>query len=392
MPIFAYKGYKTDGSRAVGTLEADGLQDAILRVKSLGIYPKEVDEYVERDRKRQWLRRSDQSLLPYITRQLSTLLSSGVPVMESLKSLSEENRGFWKGLLVSVREHVAGGASLSRALEEYPQVFPEFYVNMVAAGEQSGTLDQVLARLADFLEKHASIRGKIQMAMIYPAFMVCVGFVVLSFLFTFVIPKIVKIFEDTKAALPLVTIILIGISKLFVNYWWAIIGILVALILGINKLQKSHRPWVDQMKLRIPGNIVQNLYYARFSRTLGFLLNGGLPMLRALELSAKSIGNLFLEDKVAEGVRKVAEGGRLSVSLEGFPPVLLQLISTGEKSGRLGEVLNKAADSFEEEFGRRVQKALSLLEPLMILLMGAVVGFIVLAVLLPMFQLNQLVK
>ena len=392
MPIFEYKGYKTDGSRAVGTLEADGLQDAILRVKRLGIYPKEVDEYVERGGKRQWLRRSDQSLLPYITRQLSTLLSSGVPVMESLKSLSEENRGFWKGLLVSVRERVAGGASLSRALEEYPQVFPVFYVNMVAAGEQSGTLDQVLARLADFLEKHASIRAKIRMAMIYPSFMVCVGFVVLSFLFTFVIPKIVKIFEDTQAALPLVTIILIGISKLFVNYWWAIIAILAAFILGTNKLQKGHRPWVDQMKLRIPGNIVQNLYYARFSRTLGFLLSGGLPMLRALELSAKSIGNLYLEARVSEGVRKVAEGGRLSVSLDGFPPVLLQLISTGEKSGRLGEVLNKAADSFEEEFGRRVQNALSLLEPLMILLMGAVVGFVVLAVLLPMFQLNQLVK
>jgi type II secretory pathway component PulF len=146
------------------------------------------------------------------------------------------------------------------------------------------------------------------------------------------------------------------------------------------------------MKLKIPGHVMQNLYIARFSRTLSFLLGGGLPMLKALELSAKSLGNLFLEKRIIEVTKRVAEGARLSASLEGFPPVLLQLIATGEKSGKLGEVLDKAADSYEEEFGRRIQRALSLLEPLMIILMAAVVGFIVLAVLLPMFQLNQLVK
>lgn len=392
MPIFQYKGYKIDGSSAVGTLEADGLQDAILRVKRLGVFPKEVGEYVSQGEKRKWLRKADNILLPYITRQLSTLLSSGVPLMEALKSLSEENRGFWRSLLVSVRERVSGGASLSRALEGYQTVFPEFYVNMVAAGEQSGTLDHVLARLADYLERQMAIRGKVRMSMIYPTFMACVGFVVLSFLFTFVIPKIVKIFEDNKAALPFITVILIGISHIFVKYWWAIIAVLVGLVLGAKRFLKQHRALVDQMKLRMPGNVIQNLYFARFARTLSFLLAGGLPMLRALELSAKSLGNLFLENKIMDAAKRVAEGARLSASLDPFPPTLLQLISTGEKSGRLPEVLNRAADSFEEEFGRKIQNALSLLEPLMILLMGFVVGFIVLAVLLPMFQLNQLVK
>ncbi len=392
MPIFQYRGYRVDGSLAAGTLEADGLQDAILGVKRLGVFPKEVGEYVYQGEKRKWLRRADNALLPYITRQLSTLLSSGVPLMEALKSLSEENRGFWRSLLVSVRERVSGGASLSRALEGYQTAFPEFYVNMVAAGEQSGTLDHVLARLADYLERQMAIRGKVRMSMVYPTFMVCVGFVVLSFLFTFVIPKIVKIFEDNKAALPFITVILIGISHIFVKYWWAIIVVLVGLVLGVKRFFKQHRALVDQMKLKMPGNVIQNLYFARFARTLSFLLAGGLPMLRALELSSKSLGNLFLEGKIMDAAKRVAEGANLSASLDPFPPTLLQLISTGEKSGRLPEVLSRAADSFEEEFGRRIQNALSLLEPLMILLMGFVVGFIVLAVLLPMFQLNQLVK
>ena len=392
MPIFQYRGYKTDGSSASGTLEADGLQDAIFRVKRLGVYPKEVGEFIFREEKQKWRRGSDNTLLPHVTRQLSTLLSSGVPLMEALKSLSEENRGFWKNLLVTVRERVSGGASLSRALEGYQTVFPEFYVNMIAAGEQSGTLDKVLSRLADYLERQTAIRAKVRMSMMYPTFMACVGFLVLSFLFTFVIPKIVKIFEDNKAALPFVTVILIAISHVFVKYWWALIGLVGGLALGTRRFLSRHRAWVDHMKLRLPGQVIQSLYFSRFTRTLSFLLAGGLPMLRALELSAKSLGNTFLENRIVEAAKMVAEGASLSGSLDQFPPTLLQLIMTGEKSGRLAEILNKAADSYEEDFSRKIQNALSLLEPMMILAMGFVVGFIVLAVLLPMFQLNQLVK
>jgi general secretion pathway protein F len=391
MPIFHYKGYRADGSKATGILEADGLQDALSSIKELGIFPKEVNEYSHRE-KRWFFRRSESTFLPSITRQLSTLISSGVPLMDALRSLSEEHKGFWRGLLVSVKEKVSGGTSLSRALEDYQNIFPEFYRNMVAAGEQSGTLDKVLARLADFLENQASIRAKIRMAMVYPTFMICVGFIVMSFLFTFVIPKIVKIFENTKSALPTITLILIGLSNFFVHYWWLIIIVIMGLIWGFRKLQEKHKHFLDRTKLKLPGNIIQSLYFARFARTLGFLLEGGLPLLRALELSAKSIGNLALENKIMDACKKVAEGARLSASLSGFPPVFIQLIATGEISGRLVEVLNRAAATYEEEFSKRVQKALSLLEPSMILLMGLVVGFIVLAVLLPMFQLNQLVK
>jgi general secretion pathway protein F len=391
MPIFQYKGYRTDGSEVVGTLEANNVKEAVLRLKESGLHPRKIQEAVFK-RRFDLFRGPDSSLLPTVTRQLSTLLSSGVPLMEALASLIEENRGFWRNMLVDIKEKVAGGASFSKALDGYEKIFPEFYVNMVAAGETSGNLDRVLIRLADFLESQANLKSKVRASMIYPLIMICVGFIILSFLFIFVIPKITKMFKDTESALPFITVILVTISDIFHRYWWFLTGMLIAGIFGLRRLKERNRAFVDMFILRLPGNIYQSLYFARFTRTLGSLLEGGIPVLKALELSAKAIGNKVLELKVLEAVKQIAEGARISASLEGFPPVLLQLISTGERSGKLVEILKKAADSYEEEFSRRVQKALSLLEPGMILLMGLIVGFIVLAVLLPIFQLNQLIK
>jgi general secretion pathway protein F len=391
MPIFQYRGYRSDGSEVAGTLEADSLKDAVSRLKESGLYPKNVEEAIYR-RTVGFFHRHDVSLLPSVTRQLSTLLSSGVTLMDALSSISEENKGFWGNMLVNIKERVAAGSSFSKALEDYEKVFPEFYVNMVAAGEASGNLDDVLSRLSDFLEAQATLRSKVRTSMVYPIFMICVGFVVLSFLFTFVIPKITKIFKDTESALPFITIVLITISDIFQNYWWLLLGIISAGVFGFRRLRKTNRLFIDRLVLRLPGNILQSLYFGRFTRTFSSLLGGGLPVLRALELAARSIGNKILETKVIDAGKRVAEGARLSASLEGFPPVLLQLIATGERSGRLVEVLKNAADSYEEEFSRRVQKALSLLEPGVILIMGLIVGFIVLAVLLPIFQLNQLIK
>jgi len=391
MPIFQYKGYRTDGSEAAGSIEADSLKDAVLRLKDSGLYPKDVIEAAYKDSKGLF-RRPDISLLPSTTRQLSTLLSSGVPLMDALNSLSEENKGYWKNMLVNIKEKVAGGSSLSKAMEEYGNIFPAFFVNMVAAGEASGNLDKVLSRMAGFLEAQENLKSKVRASMIYPFFMICVGFIVLSFLFAFVIPKITRIFKDTATALPFITVVLITISDIFQRYWWLLIGLLLGGITGFKRMREKNRVFIDKLILRLPGNILQSLYYGRFARTLGFLLEGGLPVLRALELSAKSIGNQVLEMKVMEAGKHVAEGARLSASLEGFPPVLLQLISTGERSGQLIDILKNAADSYEEEFSRRVQKALTLLEPAMVLFMGLIVGLIVLAVLLPIFQLNQLVK
>jgi general secretion pathway protein F len=391
MPIFQYKGYRTDGSEVAGTLEANSLKDAVLRLKVEGLHPKDVQEAVYRKRFGLF-QRHDASLLPSTTRQLSTLLSSGVTLMEALSSISEENKGLWKNMLVNIKEKVAGGSSFSKSLEEYKKIFPEFYVSMVAAGEAGGNLDKVLSRLADFLESQHNLKSKVKASMIYPVIMICISFVVLSFLFTFVIPKITKIFKDTQSALPFITVVLITVSNVFQNYWWLFTGILLGVVIGLRRLKEKNRLFIDRLILRLPGNIIQSLYFGRFTRTLGSLLEGGLPVLKALELTAKSIGNKVLELRIIDAGKRVAEGGRLSASLEGFPPVLLQLVTTGERSGKLVEILKNAADSYEEEFSRRVQKALSLLEPAMILFMGLIVGLIVLAVLLPIFQLNQLIK
>lgn len=391
MPIFQYKGYRNDGSEVVGTVEANSPKDAILKLKDVGLYPAKVREAVYKRRFRIF-RGSDVSQLPLITRQLSNLLSSGVTLIESLKSISEESNDFWKNILIDIKEKIAGGSSFSKAIDTYKDIFPEYYVNMIAAGEIGGNLDKVLEKLADFLEKQHDLKAKVRISMIYPVFMICIGFIVLSFLFAFVVPKITKIFEDTQSVLPFITLILITISSIFQNYWWLILIILLIGIYGIKKINEDKREFVDSLILRLPGNITQSLYYARFTRILSFLLEGGLPILRALDISAKSIGNKLLEGRVIEARKKVAEGSRLSAALSGFSPVLLQIISTGERSGKLTEVLKNAAHSYEEEFSRRVQKALSFLEPTMILIMGFIVGFIVFAVLLPIFQLNQLIK
>jgi len=391
MPIFQYKGYRPDGSEVAGTIEAASQKDAALRLKESGLYPRNVAGVSEK-RRFSLFNRHDATLLPSVTRQLSTLISSGVPLLEALKSLSDEQKGFWKTMLVDIRERIAGGSGLSKALEEYPKIFPEFYINMVAAGEASGNLDNILTRIADFLEAQDSLKSKVRTSMVYPVFMICISFIVLSFLFAFVMPKITRIYKDTQSALPFLTVALIWVSEIFQRYWWLLMGLLLGGLYFLRELREKKRVFLDRMVLRIPGNILQSLYFGRFARTLGFLLEGGLPMLSSLELSAKSIGNKVIEMNVLESGKRVSEGARLSASLDGFPPVLLQLISTGERSGQLAEVLKNAARSYEEEFSRRVDKALSLLEPVMILCMGFLVGLIVLAVLLPIFQLNQLIK
>jgi general secretion pathway protein F len=297
MPIFRYRGYRTDGSDVAGTIEASGRADAVAKIKSDGILPSEVIE-PRPGYGRGIFKKADATEISNLTRQLSILLSSGVPLIDALQSLASEYKGHYRGMLISIKESVAGGTGLHRALENFGNHFPEFYVSMVYAGEQSGTLDRVLVQLADYLERQDEIRSKVRSSMIYPIFMMSVALVVMSFLFTFVIPKIVKIFEDTQGTLPFITLVLIFISNIFIKYWWAVIVLAGALYYAFKVTFRKKRHVVDRMILSLPGNIIQSLYYARFSRTLGFLIEGGLPMLKSLKLSSKSIGNRVLEASV----------------------------------------------------------------------------------------------
>ncbi len=391
MPVFKYTGYNQEGSETNGIIEADGQKDAALKVKSKGIFPKEITEAAS-GKKRVIFKKAPPLILPVITRSLSTLLSSGVPLIDSIASISAEQKGVWRNMLTDIRESLAGGSTLARAMQTYPSIFPSFYTGMVEAGENSGKLTDVLLKLADYLESETSIKNRVKTALIYPAFMTSISILIIAFLFTFVIPKITSIFEGTSATLPFITIVLIWISDILKSFWWLLLGIIAGASFLFRKLKETKKELIDSILLRDPSGILMGLYMLRFSMTMGFLLSGGLPILYAMQLTSKATGNVVLENRIMAAQNLVSQGAKLSTSLEGFPPTLLQVIATGEQTGTLPEVLKRTADSYEAEFDRKLQRAIGLLEPSIILLMGIVVLFIVLAVLLPIFDLNQMMQ
>ena len=390
MPVFKYRAYDQGGSETDGVIEADGERDAVLKLKSKGVFPKEVTEAVSR--KKTLFRKPSQLILANITRSLSTLISAGVPLVEAISAISSEQKGFWRNTLTDVKDSLAGGSSLARAMQAHPAVFPDFYTGLIAAGESSGKLSDVLLKLAAFLETDINLRNKVRTALIYPLFMACVSIAVIAFLFTFVIPKITKIFEDSATTLPFITIALIWISTAFKKFWWLILAAGVSSVFLYRKIRETRKDIIDSILLKDPTGILMGLYMLRFTMTMGFLLSGGLPILRTIQLTARSIGNVVLENRIMEAQNLVSQGARLSSSLEGFPQTILQVISTGEKTGKLAEVLQRTAESYEAEFDRKLQSAISLLEPVLILTMGLIVGFIVISVLLPIFELNQMMR
>ncbi len=224
MPVFKYTGYDQGGSETEGIIEADGQRDAALKIKTKGIFPKEITEAAS-GKKNVLFKRLSPLLLPTITRSLSTSLSAGVPLIDAIASISAEQKGDWRNMLTDIRERLSGGASLARAMQAYPAVFPGFYTGMIEAGENSGKLTEVLLKLADYIENEINIKNRVKTALIYPAFMSCVSFFIIAFLFTFVIPKITSIFEGTSASLPFVTVVLIWISDGFKKFWWLLLAL-----------------------------------------------------------------------------------------------------------------------------------------------------------------------
>jgi general secretion pathway protein F len=390
MPVFKYSGYDRAGLETEGIIEADGHRDAVLKIKSKGILPRDVSESVSR--KKLFFKKPSELILSSVTRRLSTLIASGVPLIDAIGAISSEQKGEWRNLLIDVKDSLSGGSSLARAMQAHPSVFPDFYTGLIAAGETSGKLTDVLLKLADFLETEINTKNKVRTALIYPAFMACVSVAVVIFLFTFVIPKITKIFEDTATTLPMVTIILLWISTAFQKFWWLMLAAAGGVVVLYRKIKETRKDIIDSLLLKDPTGILMELYMLRFTLTMGFLLSGGLPIMRAMRLTAKAIGNVILERRIIEAENFISQGARLSASLKDFPPTILQIISTGEKTGKLPEVLQKTAESYESEFDRKLQRGMSLLEPALILVMGLIVGFIVVSVLLPIFELNQIMR
>jgi len=337
--------------------------------------------------------------LAIATRQLATLISAGIPLVDALTALVDQiEQPRLKRIMGVVKQKVNEGASLADALREHPKVFSELYVNMIRAGESSGALDVVLVRLADFTESQAQLRNKIIGAMLYPAIMVVVGIAIVSILFVVVIPKVTRIFEDMNVTLPWTTRILIGVSSFARDYWYIVLVAVPAVVFGVRRFVRTPRgrSWWDRTKLGAPifGELIRMLSLSRFAKTLATLLASGVPLLTAMDIVKNIVSNTLLADVIDKARDAIREGESIAAPLRRsgqFPPLVYHMIAIGERSGQLEEMLQNVARSYEAQVEMRVGALTSLLEPVMIVAMGGGVAFIVFSILMPIMQLNTFV-
>jgi general secretion pathway protein F len=400
LPLFEYTGYDAQGRKASGTIDGPGRKAATQALREQGIFPTELKESAG-PRKRGGLRfgrgRVPASELAAATRQLATLLAAGLAIDDALATVAEQiEQQLLHRILARLREDVRQGNALHVALARHPAVFPDLYVSIVQVGEDSGTLDQAMHRLADFLEARARIRARAQAALAYPVLMAFVGIGVLAFLFAFVVPKITRMLEDMGQDLPWPTQLLITLNSLLSSYWWLLLIVAVGAAFFLTRYRQSAagRLHLDRLQLKAPlfGKLLLLIITARLARTLATLLSNGVPLLKALAITRTLTSNRLLNQALATASQRVQEGGSLAAALREsalFPPMLAQLVSAGEKSGQLEDMLYRVADSYEHQTDLSITGMLSLLEPLMILVMGCLVGFVVLAILLPIFEASQ---
>jgi general secretion pathway protein F len=326
-------------------------------------------------------------------------LGAGVTLVASLEALiAQVTNPAFKKIMAQIKESVNEGNSLADSLSQHPKVFSQIYINMVRAGEASGSLDLVLDRLAEYSEQQQALIGRFKAAMAYPVFMFFVGSIILFLLLTFVVPNITKIFTDMNQTLPLPTIVLISVSSFLKSFWWLVLSILaVAMILfrQFKKTPKGNYLW-DEFKILIPlfGVINIKMAMARFGRTLGSLLQSGVPLISALQIVRNIVNNALIAEVIDKAIEDIQAGISLAVPLSQnrwFPPIAVQMISVGEQSGELEKMLDKVGDIYEKEVESQIMALTSILEPLMILLMAVVVGFIVFSILLPIFEMSSMV-
>jgi type IV pilus assembly protein PilC len=400
MPTYEYKVKDGPGKTVEGELVAESRQAALASLDAMGYSPISVGEKNETRSARSIMhvRGITNRDVTVFTRQLASLLKSGVPILKALFTVEEqtENPAF-KRVVEDLKNTTRGGCMLSEALAKYPAVFPELYVSMVLSGESGGVLDTVLQRLAVSREQEEETRRKIQAAIAYPALIISVGVITVFVLLSFFLPRVVTLFDQYKnKKLPVPTRILMGLSDFFSNEWYWIVIVAVLAWAFYRRLASFEwgRLFIDAMKLRLPviGSLVKQSEIARFARTLSLLLNSGISIDKALTLSANTMRNAVLRSGI-EDVRRetVQQGIPLSTGLKKaaeFPPLVGNMTAVGEESGRLDECLDEIASYFEREVDHRSRLVTSLLEPVLILVVGAIVGFIVAAMLLPIFELG----
>jgi len=405
MPNFQFVGLDRNGQAVSGQVVAESERAVVGRVKEMGYYPTEITLVgegpalrVRAGRSRRWGGVRPQDLTVF-SRQLANMVQGGLPLLRSLEALIDHTDSeTLRQVLTEVREAVAGGASLHEALAQHPEAFPELYISMVRAGESSGQLGLVLARLAESQEKEQAQRSQIRAALMYPKLLVLVGGAAIFLLLTFLIPKFQDIFTELERALPLPTLILMNLAGIFARWWWAILLGLIGLRFALRQYRASPpgRYRLDAMVLNLPlwGGLARKMAVARFARTLATLLHGGVSILEALEVVRDVLGNERLARAVDEVQIRVREGESLAAETQRtglFPAMLTHMIALGEETGDLEGVLETVANAYDIEVDNALTGLISLLEPVIILTMGVIVAFVVMAMLLPIFQMNTLI-
>ncbi len=425
MPVFEYRGLTPAGKQVKGLLEADSSRALRQQLKRSGVFLTDVvaereTAPVRRNGKAataapdarpslgsrevqlgKLLRgRINSDDVAIFTRQLSTLLHAGVTLVDALTALVDQTeKERLKRVVSDVKTRVNEGSSLADALGQHGKIFGSLYVNMVRAGEASGALDAVLARLADFTEGQAKLRQKVVGTLIYPVIMTIIGTGVLALLMTVVVPKVTKIFESMKVTLPWTTRLLIFTSNVFADWWWLLLPLVIAAIVGFFRWKASPngRPAWDRFVLRAPvfGGLVRMLAIARFSRTLATLLKSGVPLLTAMDITKNVVSNGVLSGVVESARDAIREGESIAGPLKRsgeFPPLVHHMIAIGERSGQLEEMLLNVADSYETQVSVRIGALTALMEPLIIVGMGVAVAFVAFSILMPILQLNTAIR
>ncbi|WP_342245608.1 GspF family T2SS innner membrane protein variant XcpS [Pseudomonas sp. OTU5201] len=403
MAAFEYLALDTKGRQQKGVLEADSARQVrqLLRERQLApleVRATRVREQAERGRF-SLVRGLSARDLALLTRQLATLVQAALPIEEALRAAAAQSSSSRiQSMLLAVRARVLEGHSLASSLREFPAAFPELYRATVAAGEHAGHLGPVLEQLADYTEQRQQSRQKVQLALLYPVILMCASLAIVAFLLGFVVPDVVKVFIDSGQTLPLLTRGLIALSDLVKDWGWLMLLVLIAALFGARWALRDpdiRRRW-HGVVLRIPlvGRLVRATDTARFASTLAILTRSGVPLVEALGIGAEVIANRVIRAHVVSAAQKVREGGSLTRALEGsgqFPPMMLHMIASGERSGELDQMLARTARNQENDLAAQIALLVGLFEPFMLVVMGAVVLMIVLAILLPILSLNQLV-
>ena len=402
MSTYVFKAMDLAGVKARGELEGDSKQAVSDQLKQRGLIVLDIaDKHGSREIELSFLKRVKAGDLAVFSRQLATMITSGMSILRSLYVLEEQTENkFLRETIVAVRKDVEAGLSLSDAMARHPKVFSPLFVAMTQAGEAGGVLEDSLLRVADQLEKDASLRRQIKSAMIYPALVITFAIGVMLALVAFLVPVFEGVFKQFGGELPAITKVSVGMSHVVTKYWW-LLGILTAaVVIGFLKWKKTSwgRPQWDRFRLRVPlkiGTIVQQVAVARWSRTLAALTGAGVPLLLALEITGRTGGNVTIEEAMNGVITSVKRGGTIAAPLAKapiFPTMVTHMVGVGEETGALDDMLDKIADFYEDQVEASVKALTSILEPVMIILIGGIVGFIVVSMYMPLFTVYNNIK